>query len=189
MAYFTHTESEVTSLRVELAGERERADKAEAERNAHATARNLAAEEYRKLEAERDKIQAKHDAFAFRASNELAAERERADKAEADLAEARKQHGDLIERLCALIPDDEGDDVAVEALIVEWVTRQRTQRDQAEALIREFVAARDEYIVAIKNCPADNADDYHRWQGHAAARRQLGERLAKMRAGTEDARA
>lgn len=34
--------------------ERERADKAEAERDAHATARNLAAEEYRKLEAERD---------------------------------------------------------------------------------------------------------------------------------------
>jgi hypothetical protein len=44
------------------------------------------------LEAERDKIQAKHDAFAFRASTTLVAERERADKAVALL-------GDLFDEL------------------------------------------------------------------------------------------
>jgi hypothetical protein len=45
------------------------------------------------------------------------------------------------------------------------------------AKVAEFVAARAEYITAIRNCHPDNGHDYDRWQGHAAARRQLAETL------------
>lgn len=46
-----------------------------------------------------------------------------------------------------------------------------------EAVVEEFVAARAEYVTAIRNCHPDNGHDYDRWQGHAAARRQLAEKL------------
>jgi hypothetical protein len=46
-----------------------------------------------------------------------------------------------------------------------------------ESSIAEFVAARAEFITAIRNCPPGNSADYHRWQGHAESRRQLGETL------------
>lgn len=39
--------------------------------------------------------------------------------------------------------------------------------DAQAAVVAEFVAARAEYITAIRNCHPDNAHDYHRWQGHA----------------------
>lgn len=45
------------------------------------------------------------------------------------------------------------------------------------ALVAEFVAARAEYITAIRNCHPDNVNDYQRWQGHAESRRQLAETL------------
>ena len=50
--------------------------------------------------------------------------------------------------------------------------------EQQASLVSEFVAARAEYITAIRNCHPDNGHDYDRWQGHAAARRQLAEVLA-----------
>ncbi|MDX3067724.1 hypothetical protein PV518_37145 [Streptomyces sp. ND04-05B] len=59
----------------------------------------------------------------------------------------------------------------------------RTDRDRIaelekrEAVVAKFVAARAEYITSIRNCHPDNAHDYDRWQGHAAARRQLAELL------------
>ena len=49
--------------------------------------------------------------------------------------------------------------------------------EKREAAVAEFVAARAEYITSIRNCHPDNAHDYDRWQGHAAARRQLAELL------------
>lgn len=65
---------------------------------------------------------------------------------------------------------------------------ERERADKAEALIRKFVAARDEYIVAINNCHPDRPHDYWRWQGHAEARRQLGARLAELRTAAEEVR-
>lgn len=49
--------------------------------------------------------------------------------------------------------------------------------EKREAIVAEFVTKRAEYITAIRNCHPDNAHDYDRWQGHAAARRQLAELL------------
>ncbi len=49
------------------------------------------------------------------------------------------------------------------------------KREQQDTVVAEFVAARAEYITAIRNCHPDNGHDYDRWQGHAAARRQLAE--------------
>jgi hypothetical protein len=49
--------------------------------------------------------------------------------------------------------------------------------EHRETAVAEFVAKRAEYITAIRNCHPDNGHDYDRWQGHAAARRQLSELL------------
>ena len=51
------------------------------------------------------------------------------------------------------------------------------EQEKREAAVAEFVAARAEYITALRNCHGDNTHDYDRWQGHAAARRQLAELL------------
>lgn len=42
-------------------------------------------------------------------------------------------------------------------------------------IVEAFIAERADYVTAIEN--AGNGPDYHRWQGHAEARRQLAERL------------
>lgn len=46
-----------------------------------------------------------------------------------------------------------------------------------EEIVARFVANRAEYITSIRNCHPDNGHDYDRWQGHAAARRQLAQEL------------
>jgi hypothetical protein len=51
------------------------------------------------------------------------------------------------------------------------------EREQQDKVVADFVAGRAEYITAIRNCHPDNGHDYDRWQGHAAARRQLAELL------------
>jgi len=51
------------------------------------------------------------------------------------------------------------------------------KREKQDAIVAEFVAARAEYVTALRNCHGDNTHDYDRWQGHAAARRQLSELL------------
>ena len=63
---------------------------------------------------------------------------------------------------------------------IDMLRRQRSnaeaERDEARAkldAVRLFIAEREEYITAIKNCPPGNTADYHRWQGHAEARRRL----------------
>ncbi|GAA1208829.1 hypothetical protein [Prauserella alba] len=45
--------------------------------------------------------------------------------------------------------------------------------------VTDFLDERPQFITALKNCPAESLADYHRWQGHAEARRQLAERLAR----------
>ncbi|WP_432111406.1 hypothetical protein [Streptomyces sp. YPW6] len=47
---------------------------------------------------------------------------------------------------------------------------------QAEK-VSAFCAQRAEYITNLRNCHPDNGHDYDRWQGHAAARRQLSQSL------------
>lgn len=42
--------------------------------------------------------------------------------------------------------------------------------------VREFCGERAEYVRVLRQC-TDASADYHRWQGHAEARRQLSERL------------
>lgn len=59
----------------------------------------------------------------------------------------------------------------------ELVTRVAVAQGEYERIVAEFVADRAGYIVAIRNCHPDNGHDYDRWQGHAAARRQLAEAL------------
>lgn len=51
------------------------------------------------------------------------------------------------------------------------------EKEKQASIVAEFVAARAEYITALRNCPAERSYDYDRWQGHAAARRQLAESL------------
>lgn len=43
--------------------------------------------------------------------------------------------------------------------------------------VKKFINERPEYIIALKNCVAENAADYWRWSGGAEARRQLAEAL------------
>ena len=54
--------------------------------------------------------------------------------------------------------------------------------DDEAAVVAEFCSERARYITSINNCHPDNDDDYYRWQGHAEARRQLGQRLDSARA-------
>ena len=45
-----------------------------------------------------------------------------------------------------------------------------------ERIVADFIAQREEYVRVLRQCV--NADaDYHRWQGHAEARRQLRDKL------------
>lgn len=43
--------------------------------------------------------------------------------------------------------------------------------------VSHFVAQREEYVRVLRQC-VDADADYHRWQGHAEARRQLAEKLS-----------
>jgi hypothetical protein len=50
--------------------------------------------------------------------------RDERDSRRADMRTLTERHDDLIEALCRLIPEDAGDDVAIEAIIVKWFTEQ-----------------------------------------------------------------
>lgn len=55
-----------------------------------------------------------------------------------------------------------------------------TERDE---VVAGFIDQREEYVRVLRQCV--NADaDYHRWQGHAEARRQLAGKLGKPAAVT-----
>lgn len=59
--------------------------------------------------------------------------------------------------------------------------------EQREAIVAGFVAKRAEYITNLRNCSPGNGHDHDRWQGHAAARRQLSELLGLPVAWPEEA--
>src|SRR3546814_10320558 len=92
--------------------------------------------------------------------------------AETELEGARLALWEAEQRIAELVAErhstNEALDDAVQAL---------REREQQDTIVAEFVAARAEYITAIRNCHPDNGHDYDRWQGHAAARRQLSELL------------
>ena len=46
-----------------------------------------------------------------------------------------------------------------------------------DRIVADFIAQREEYVRVLEQCVNANAD-YHRWQGHAEARRQLRDKLA-----------
>ena len=80
-----------------------------------------------------------------------------------------------------------GLETAIPAVLASWErmrggeleqlrTRIAVLERQAE-IVAGFVAKRAEYITNLRNCNPDNAHDYDRWQGHAAARRQLAQEL------------
>jgi hypothetical protein len=73
--------------------------------------------------------------------------------------------------LFALQKDRDENRRAGVALLAE-VDRLRTQM----AIVEVFLAERTEFVTTLRQCIDDNAD-YHRWQGHAEARRVLSERL------------
>lgn len=66
----------------------------------------------------------------------------------------------------------EGDDTPLYARDLQALASLATR----DATVREFCAERAEYVRVLRQC-TDATDDYHRWQGHAEARRQLSERL------------
>lgn len=58
------------------------------------------------------------------------------------------------------------------------VLRGRVAELEAQAeKVSAFCAQRAEYVSSLRNCHPDNGHDYDRWQGHAAARRQLSQAL------------
>ncbi|MFG3046327.1 hypothetical protein ACGFZR_15525 [Streptomyces sp. NPDC048241] len=66
--------------------------------------------------------------------------------------------------------------VEMEADRNRWKARV-AELEQREVIVAHFVAQRAEYVTALRNCHPDNGHDYNRWQGHAAARRQLAKLL------------
>jgi hypothetical protein len=46
--------------------------------------------------------------------------------------------------------------------------------------VKHFLDQREEYVRVLRQC-VDADADYHRWQGHAEARRQLGRSLEDAR--------
>jgi hypothetical protein len=78
---------------------------------------------------------------------------------------------DVIEMLQAAL--DERDEA------IRVAAEQRTELDALRGLVDEFCGEREQYITAIKNGPRGRRAEYHRWQGHAEARRQLSERPSR----------
>lgn len=49
--------------------------------------------------------------------------------------------------------------------------------EEAMTHVVAFVAERSRFVQALQNCAPGNWSDYHRWSGHAEARRVLGDAL------------
>ena len=69
--------------------------------------------------------------------------------------------------------------------IADWLEERASQlaatpapvvTDDAAQIVAAFIAQREEYVRVLRQC-VDADADYHRWQGHAEARRQLADRL------------
>lgn len=69
----------------------------------------------------------------------------------AELAEVRGRHDQLIEDLCALIPEEAGDDTAVEAIIVRWFRSLTAEHDGCATNAGRILTERDRYRAALKS--------------------------------------
>ncbi|MFH9368110.1 hypothetical protein ACH4K8_20810 [Streptomyces anulatus] len=87
----------------------------------------------------------------------------------AELRAERAQLQDDITGACLARHEEEQENARLRARVAELEA-------QAEK-VTAFCAQRAEYVTSILNCHPDNAHDYFRWQGHAAARRQLSQAL------------
>lgn len=53
-----------------------------------------------------------------------------------------------------------------------------TEKDPMTVVVEKFINERSEFVNALKGTSGqEDLSDYHRWQGHAEARRQLAEDL------------
>ena len=67
--------------------------------------------------------------------------------------------------------------VSMEAALEAALPHLAPQPVDRDKIVADFIAQREEYVRVLKQCV--NADaDYHRWQGHAEARRQLRDKLS-----------
>ncbi|MFF8482395.1 hypothetical protein [Streptomyces antibioticus] len=92
------------------------------------------------------------------------------------LALWEQMRGGELDRLRARVAELEAERHSTNEVLDDAVQELR-EKEQREAAVTKFVAARAEYITAIRNCHPDNGHDYDRWQGHAEARRQLAKLL------------
>ncbi len=56
------------------------------------------------------------------------------------------------------------------------VTDEAVAKPYDSRIVADFIAQREEYVRVLRQC-VDADADYHRWQGHAEARRQLADKL------------
>lgn len=94
----------------------------------------------------------------------------------ADELQARAEAFEERERLRARVAELEAERHSTNEALDDAVQALRA-REKDAAVVAGFVAARAEYITSIRNCHPDDGPDYDRWQGHAAARRQLAQEL------------
>ena len=96
----------------------------------------------------------------------------RADVAAAELGALRARAASLTESL-----RDAADQVARLESDLGGAAARVAELEAAAAKVARFCAPRAEYVDNLRNCNPDNGHDYDRWQGHAAARRQLSQLL------------
>lgn len=98
---------------------------------------------------------------------------------EVHASEAARQHAALLAEVVRLRGERHSTNEALDDVVVAIKAKDGriAELERQAAAVAEFVAARAEYITAIRNCHPDNGHDYDRWQGHAESRRQLAETL------------
>ncbi len=87
--------------------------------------------------------------------------------------------GDAVTSCCGRTPFElpRSDRITVDPALTNCEPAPVASREQ---IVADFIAQREEYVRVLKQC-VDADADYHRWQGHAEARRQLRDKL--LRAG------
>jgi hypothetical protein len=65
----------------------------------------------------------------------------------AERDEARERHEQLVESLCRLIPEEDGDDVAVEAVIIRWVTAKVAEVERLRVALQRIADLDDEQRI------------------------------------------
>jgi hypothetical protein len=125
--------------------------------------------EYRRLDAEDDntfwRLESGHH------QNLLEEAIDQIDALAADLAEERAAHENFVSAVALHVPAD-GEDSA-EAIIIDWIKNAVAALDKVHA----FVHARGEFVGVLRQYSGEDMADYHRWTGHAEARRELAETL------------